>query len=119
MKIFLYIIRGIGQLGFRSPALGAGSRTFESSYPEYYLSFFADNIIVLALNRGNIMLLSGRVKWYDKRKGYGFVESPQGDIFLHHSYFSGDFILSDQDLISFEVEEGEKGLRAKNITKVG
>ena len=65
------------------------------------------------------MLLSGRVKWYDKKKGYGFVESSKGDIFLHHSYFLDDFILNDQDLISFEVEDGEKGLRAKNITKVG
>ena len=65
------------------------------------------------------MLLLGQIKWYNKKKGYGFVESPQGDIFIHHSFFSEDIILNDKDLISFEIEEGEKGLRAKNITKVG
>ena len=66
-----------------------------------------------------IMFMTGRVKWFDKKKGYGFVESPKGDIFLHHSNFAEDFILNDFDLISFEAVDGEKGLKAKNITKVG
>lgn len=62
--------------------------------------------------------MTGIIKWYDKRKGYGFVESPKGDIFIHHSEFSEDLVLNDQDLISFEVKNGEKGLRAIKITKI-
>ena len=65
------------------------------------------------------MFLSGRVKWFDKKKGYGFVESPKGDIFIHHSNFSEDFILNNNDMISFHIVDGEKGLKGENITKVG
>ena len=62
-------------------------------------------------------MLSGRVKWYDKRKGYGFVETPNGDAFIHYSDLLEDIVLQDQDLISFDIKEGEKGLRAFNIKK--
>ena len=63
------------------------------------------------------MLLSGKVRWYDKKKGYGFVESEQGDVFIHHSFFSEEhFSVKSGDIISFEIEPGQKGLKAKNIT---
>ena len=66
------------------------------------------------------MFLTGRVKWFDKRKGYGFVESDRGDIFIHYTSFKEeDIILNNDDLISFTATEGEKGLKAQNITKVG
>lgn len=63
------------------------------------------------------MLLSGKVKWYDKKKGYGFVETPSGDAFIHHSFFAEEFVPDDNDLVSFEIEPGEKGLRAKNVVR--
>jgi len=65
------------------------------------------------------MFVTGRVKWYDKKKGYGFVESPNGDVFIHYTSFSEDIVLNDQDLVSFEIVLGEKGLKGINITKVG
>jgi CspA family cold shock protein len=66
------------------------------------------------------MFLTGRVKWFDKRKGYGFVESARGDIFIHYSFFKEEgLVLNNDDLISFNAIEGEKGLKAQNIAKVG
>jgi len=65
------------------------------------------------------MFMTGVVKWFDKKKGYGFVESPRGDVFIHHSSFKNDMIINDHDMISFEIVEGEKGLKAINIIKVG
>jgi cold shock protein len=61
----------------------------------------------------------GIVKWFDKKKGYGFVEHNNKDIFIHHSSFIGKFNLNDHDLISFDIVDGEKGLKAINITKAG
>ena len=62
----------------------------------------------------------GNVKWYDKCRGYGFVAHEGHDIFIHHSSFVDiKFIPENNDLISFEIIPGEKGLKAQNITKVG
>jgi len=65
------------------------------------------------------MYLTGRVRWYDKKKGYGFVESALGDVFIHYSFFKEEMVLNNNDQISFTVVDGEKGLKAQNITKVG
>ena len=65
------------------------------------------------------MYTTGRVRWYDKKKGYGFVETPQGDVFIHHSNFKEKVILNDDEMISFDIVDGEKGLKAENITKMG
>ena len=64
------------------------------------------------------MYLTGTIKWFDKKKGYGFIESVRGDILIHHSFFSEDLVLNNGDQISFTAVDGEKGLKAQNITKV-
>ncbi len=65
------------------------------------------------------MIPTGKVKWFDKKKGYGFVEHEGKDIFLHYTGIIGDFIPENGEIINFEIVPGEKGLKAKNITKVG
>ena len=64
------------------------------------------------------MMPTGRVKWFDKKKGYGFVEHERGDIFLHYTEIVGDFIPENDEIISFDIIDGEKGLKAQNITKI-
>ena len=65
------------------------------------------------------MMPQGNVKWFDKKKGYGFVDHEGKDVYLHHSEIDGRYVPNNNDLISFEVVPGEKGLRAKKITQVG
>ena len=60
----------------------------------------------------------GKVKWYDKKKGYGFILSDDGsDLFVHYTDFSNPSLrsLSDGEEVTFEITPGEKGLRAQNI----
>ena len=61
----------------------------------------------------------GKVKWFDARKGYGFVEKEDGtDIFCHFSVINveGYKTLKDGQEVEFEVETNHKGERAANVT---
>ena len=60
----------------------------------------------------------GIVKWFNARKGYGFVTTDDGrDIFVHYASISGDGYktLTEGETVSFDIVEGEKGLRAENV----
>ncbi len=60
----------------------------------------------------------GKVKWFNPRKGYGFIATKDGrDIFVHYSSISGDGYktLNEGDPVTFDVVEGDKGLRAENV----
>lgn len=63
----------------------------------------------------------GRVKWFNDKKGYGFIEtSDQGDVFVHHSAIlaEGFRSLSEGERVSFEVERGPKGPQAVKVKKL-
>ena len=63
-------------------------------------------------------MLDGKVKWFNPRKGYGFIEGADGrDIFVHYSSISGNGYrtLVEGDDVSFDITEGEKGLRAEHV----
>ncbi len=60
----------------------------------------------------------GKVKWFNPRKGYGFIATDDGrDIFVHYSSISGNGYksLAEGEPVTFEIVEGDKGLRAENV----
>lgn len=60
----------------------------------------------------------GTVKWFDERKGYGFIEREVGeDLFVHYSEIesSGFRTLKQDDKVLFEVEEAERGQKAVKV----
>jgi CspA family cold shock protein len=62
----------------------------------------------------------GTVKWFDERKGYGFIAQEDGkDVFVHFSSISmaGFKTLAEGDEVTFDVDENERGLVAKNVMK--
>ena len=63
----------------------------------------------------------GTVKWFNDRKGYGFIEQQEGDdVFVHHRSIQGEGhkSLIEGDVVEFEVTQGNKGLQADNVIKV-
>lgn len=67
------------------------------------------------------MRLTGKVKWFNDAKGYGFIERPDGDdVFVHYTAIQGTGFrsLSEGQEVEFEVVEGPKGKQAANVTKV-
>lgn len=63
----------------------------------------------------------GTVKWFNDKKGYGFITPEEGDdVFVHHSSIQGEGFksLSEGEQVEFEITEGDKGQQATNVTKV-
>ena len=63
----------------------------------------------------------GKVKWFDDKKGFGFIEQDGGgDLFVHHSSIQGEGYksLAEGDRVSFDVGKGAKGPAAENVHKL-
>jgi CspA family cold shock protein len=64
---------------------------------------------------------SGQVKWFDSKKGFGFILGPQGqDVFVHFSSIVGDGFrsLRDGEAVEYEIVQGQKGYSALNVRRV-
>jgi CspA family cold shock protein len=66
--------------------------------------------------------VTGTVKWFNGSKGYGFIEREAGaDVFVHFSAIRGEGFrnLEEGQQVEFNVEQGQKGLQATDVTVVG
>ena len=66
-------------------------------------------------------MANGTVKWFDNAKGYGFIEQENGpDVFVHFSGIIGTGFksLNEGDRVTFDIEQGQKGPAATNVTVV-
>ena len=66
-------------------------------------------------------MANGTVKWFNERKGYGFIEQEDGtDVFVHYSAINSEGFktLNEGDRVTFEVEQGQKGPAAVSVTVV-
>mgnify|MGYP001555422835 FL=1 len=64
--------------------------------------------------------MEGTIKWFNSKKGFGFIEQESGDdVFVHYSAIEmpGFKTLSEGERVQFEVEENEKGLSASRVMK--
>src|SRR5262245_28987169 len=72
--------------------------------------------------RTNTMRSTGRVKWFNDSKGFGFITLDDGskDCFVHHSAIQGNGFksLAEGDRVEFDVVQGKKGPAAENVVKV-
>ena len=65
-------------------------------------------------------MTEGTVKWFNSRKGYGFITTDEGtDVFVHYSAIQGDDdeykTLNENDKVEFEITEGKKGPQASDV----
>ncbi|MBO8157916.1 putative cold-shock DNA-binding protein [Melghiribacillus thermohalophilus] len=66
-------------------------------------------------------MATGKVKWFNSEKGYGFIEvEGSNDVFVHYSAIEGDGFrtLEEGEEVSFDIEEGQKGPQAANVRKL-
>lgn len=71
---------------------------------------------------GGFFMQQGTVKWFNAKKGYGFISDADGnDVFVHFSALNMDGFkeLKDGETVEFEIVEGEKGPQAANVTRIG
>ncbi len=103
----------------RAPLQGATRLTSINldSTPQWFRVRFTESL-------GGFVVMSritGKVKWFNNSKGYGFIEQPgSSDIFVHYSAIQGDGFktLEEGQEVEFEVTQGPKGPQAEKVTKM-
>jgi CspA family cold shock protein len=63
---------------------------------------------------------TGKVKWFDPKKGYGFIIGDEGqDVFVHYTSIAGSGFraLKDGEMVNYELIKGDKGFQARNVDR--
>jgi cold shock protein len=83
---------------------------------------FVGPVCFVAKEREKRMRNTGKVKWFNDAKGFGFITPEDGskDCFVHHSAIQGSGFksLAEGDRVEFDVVQGNKGPAAENVTKI-
>jgi CspA family cold shock protein len=64
---------------------------------------------------------TGKVKWFDSKKGYGFIIGEEGqDVFVHYTCIAGEGFraLKDGETVDYEMTKGDKGFQAKKVNRL-
>lgn len=72
-------------------------------------------------DEGNVIDMQGKVKWFNAEKGYGFIETAEGnDVFVHFSAIQSDGFktLEEGQEVEFDIVEGARGPQAANVIKL-
>jgi len=80
----------------------------------------AANVAAFLARQASTMRITGKVKWFNNAKGYGFIEREGGnDVFVHFSAIQGSGFrtLEEGQAVEFEIVDGPKGPQAGNVTK--
>lgn len=67
-------------------------------------------------------MATGKVKWFNEKKGYGFIEQEGGkDVFVHYAAIQGEGFktLKEGEVVTFDIVEGQKGPQASNVVRSG
>jgi CspA family cold shock protein len=89
--------------------------------PFFLHPFFINDAVARHSKQGRTMRITGKVKWFNNAKGYGFIERDGGsDVFVHYSAIQGDGFrsLEEGQAVEFEIVDGPKGPQAGNVTKI-
>jgi cold shock protein len=96
---------------------GITARNFEKRPGSKRASF-----VFVATERENTVRNTGKVKWFNDTKGFGFITPEDGskDCFVHHSAIQGEGFksLAEGDRVEFDIVQGKKGPAASNVTKI-
>ena len=66
-------------------------------------------------------MATGKVKWFNDKKGFGFISTEQGkDVFVHHSVIQGDGFktLQENESVEYDFEDGPKGMKATKVRRL-
>ena len=78
-------------------------------------------IITYFTTQGGMIMCTGKVKWFNAEKGYGFITTDEGkDVFVHYSSIQADGFrsLEEGQTVTFEIVESDRGQQAANVTVV-